>query len=230
VDGKRKLPFQQGSVKFGTLLAILLVTGCTAFRTTSPKGSAEQELLISTAADRAAEALAAQVPVGLSAWIDTGGLSRRDHPYAIAAIQDALLRRGVSLVADRASADAVILPRAGMLSTEERSTFVGIPALPLPLAPGVVMPPLSLYSQNKADGAAKFAASVYDTKSGKLLISTDPSFGFSHQESGTVLFAFTWRKNDAGVSFQHSPPRVTAPQVPRGTNAGSTDFSRAQPG
>jgi hypothetical protein len=199
-----------------------LLTGCTAFRATNPKSSAEQELLISTAADRAADALAVQIPPGLTAWVDTGGLSRRDHSYAIAAIQDALLRRGIMLVADRASADAVILPRAGMLSTEERSTFVGIPALPLPLAPGVVMPALSIFSQNKADGSAKFAASVYNAKSGKLIISTEPSFGFSHQESGTVLFAFTWRKNDADVSFKLSPPQVTTPKFRQGTNSRST--------
>ena len=194
-------------LKVGVLVAPMLVAGCTAYRTTSPRGSAEQELLISTAADRAAEALAAQVPTGLTAWIDTEALSRREHPYAIGAIQDALLRRGVKLVGDRASAEAVVLPRAGMLSTDERSTLVGLPALPLPLAPGVVMPALSIFSQNKADGAAKFAASVYDAKSGKLIVSTDPSFGFSHHESGTVLFVFTWRKNDAGVNFRESPPR-----------------------
>lgn len=196
------------TVKVVALLAGLLLTGCTAFRTTSPKNSAEQELLITTAADRAADALAAQVPPGLTAWVDNRGLSRRDQAYALAAIQDALLRRGVKLVGDRGNADAVILPRAGMLSTDERSTLLGIPALPLPLAPGVIMPALSLFSQNKADGSAKFAASVYDAKSGKLIVSTDPAFGFSHQESGTVLFVFTWRKNDAGVDFGSSPPRV----------------------
>jgi hypothetical protein len=190
------------------LAAVLVLGGCTAFRTTSPQSTAEQELLIATAADRAAEALAAQVPTGLSAWVDTSALPKRTHGYALGAIQDALLRRGVKLVGDRASADAVILPRSAMLSTDERSTLLGIPALPLPLAPGVVMPALSLFSQNKADGSAKFAASVYDAKSGRLIVSTDPTFGFSHQESGTILFVFTWRKNDAGVNFRESPPRV----------------------
>ena len=176
-------------------------------------------MLITTAADRAAEALAAQIPAGLNAWVDRSGLSRREeeHPYALAAIQDALLRRGIRLAADRASADAVILPRAGMLSTDERSTLLGIPALPLPLSPGVVMPALSLFSQNKADGSAKFAASVYDAKSGKLIVSTDPAYGFSHHESGTVLFIFTWRRSDAGVSFSNSPPR-TAPPAPSPSN------------
>jgi len=70
---------------------------------------------------------------------------------------------------------------------------------------------LSFYSQNQANGSAKFAASVYDAKSGKLIVSTDPAYGFSHGESGTVLFFFAWRKNDAGVDFSGTPPRPSEP-------------------
>ena len=73
----------------------------------------------------------------------------------MAAIKDALLRRGVRLVNDRSGADAVILPRAGMLSTFEENTLVGIPSLPVPLAPGVLIPPLSLYSENECKGDGK---------------------------------------------------------------------------
>ena len=57
-------------------------------------------------------------------------------------------------------------PRAGMLSTYEKNTLVGIPALPVPMAPGVTMPSLSFYSENTAKGAAKFAASIYDPRTG----------------------------------------------------------------
>ena len=69
-------------------------------------------LLITTAADRAAEALAQQVPANLTAWIDPSGFAAEDQAYGLAAIKDALLRHGVRLVGDQAKADAVILPRA----------------------------------------------------------------------------------------------------------------------
>jgi len=193
------------------LIAVFLLAGCTTLRTTNPQSSAEQQLLIATAADRAAEALAAQVPVGMTAWVDRSGLSKHEEAYALAAIKDALLRRGVKLMGHRDQADAVILPRAGMLSTDERSILFGLPSLPVPLAPGATMPALSFYSRNQANGSAKFAASVYDAKSGKLIVSTDPAYGFSHGESGTVLFFFAWRKNDAGVDFNASVPRPARP-------------------
>jgi len=194
----------------GVVAALLLLTGCTAERGTSPNRSAQETLLISTAADRAAEALAAQVPANLTAWIDASGFSAEDQAYGLAAIQDALLRHGVRLVSDRAKADAVILPRAGMLSTYETSTFVGVPSLPAPMAPGMTMPSLSLYSQNLAKGSAKFAASVYDPRTGKLIVSTDPAYGFSRVDNGVVLFFFTWHKNDMGVDFGDNPPKVQA--------------------
>ena len=166
-------------------------------------------LLITTAADRAAEALAAQVPANLTAWIDTSGFSAQDAQYGLATIQDALLRHGVKLVADRAKADAVILPRAGTLSTDERSTLIGIPSLPNPFTPGLSIPALALYSQSNLKGTAKFAATIYDNKSGKLIVSTDPAYGFSRENDGTVLIFYSWRKNDMGVDFSKNPPSVS---------------------
>src|SRR5947209_19408371 len=97
-------------VRLAALMAALfLAAGCTAVRSTSPARSTQEMLLITTAADRAAEALAAQVPANLTAWIDPTGFSAQDQAYGLAAIQDALLRRGVKLV-DRGQAGWVILP------------------------------------------------------------------------------------------------------------------------
>jgi hypothetical protein len=191
-------------------MALLLLAGCASTRATSPSRSAQEVLLITTAADRAAEALAQQVPTNLTAWIDPSGFSAEDQAYGLAAIKDALLRHGVRLVSDQAKADAVILPRAGTLSTDEKNTLVGIPSLPVPLAPGVLIPPLSLFSESEAKGAAKFAASIYDPKTGKLIVSTNPAYGFSREDDGVVLFFFSWRRNDMGVDFSKSPPGVTA--------------------
>lgn len=198
-----------------SLAAIVLMAGCTTTRNTSPAQSAKAELLIATAADRAAAALAAQVPPNLAGWIDRSGMlvkDDRNDAYALAAIEDALLRHGVRLVANRAEADAVILPRAGMLSTYEKGVLFGIPSLPVPLAPGLVSPSLSLYAQNLAKGAAKFAASVYDAKTGKLIVSTDPAYGFSKEDDGVVLFLFNWDHNDMGVDFDKNPPQVRPPK------------------
>jgi hypothetical protein len=180
--------------------------------TTSAARSSQELLLISTAADRAAEALAAQIPPNITAFLDMSGFAAQDAAYGGAAIQDALLRHGVRLVSDRGKADAIILPRAGDLSTDERQTFFGVPALPTPAtaATGTTLPALSLYQETEAKGIAKFAATVYDPKTGKLIVSTDPAYGFSHENDGVVLFFISWRKNDMGLDPAQNPPRVTA--------------------
>jgi hypothetical protein len=74
----------------------------------------------------------------------------------------------------------------------------------------LVIPSLSLYSENIAKGTAKFAASIYDPRTGKLIVSTSPAYGFSREDDGVVLFFFTWRRNDMGVDFSKSPPTVEA--------------------
>jgi hypothetical protein len=191
-------------------MALLLLAGCSTTRTTSPSRSAQEVLLITTAADRAAEALVEQVPSNLTAWIDTSGFSAEDQAYGMAAIEDALLRHGVRLMHERDQAEAVILPRAGVLSTFEKNTLFGIPSLPVPLAPGVLTPALSFYSDSEAKGTAKFAASIYDPKTGKLIVSTNPAYGFSRADDGVLLFVFSWHRNDMGVDFSKNPPSVSA--------------------
>jgi uncharacterized protein YceK len=194
------------------ILAAFLATGCTTVHNTSAARSSQELLLISTAADRAADALAAQVPSNITAYLDLSGFAAQDSAYGQAAIQDALLRHGVRLVADRAKADAIILPRAGDLSTDERQTLFGIPALPTPftVATGTTLPPLALYQESEAKGIAKFAATVYDPKTGKLIVSTDPAYGFSRENDGVVLFFISWRKNDMGLDSSQYPPRISA--------------------
>jgi len=193
------------------IAAALLLAGCTSVKSTSAGRSSQELLLISTAADRAADALASQVPQNISAFLDLSGFAAQDAAYGQAAIQDALLRHGVRLVSDRSKADAIILPRAGDLSTDERQTFFGIPALPTPItaSTGMTLPALSLYQETDAKGVAKFAASVYDPRTGKLIVSTDPAYGFSRENDGVVLFFISWRKNDMGLDPSKYPPRVT---------------------
>ena len=69
-------------------------------------------------------------------------------------------------------------------------------------------PAISLYQRSIVKGVAKFAATVYDPKTGKLIVSTDPAYGFSEQRDGVVLFLFTWSRNDIGIDLRQSPPEV----------------------
>lgn len=177
----------------------IALCGCTTLRGTSPPRSADEELLISEAADDAAARLAQQLPPNVLAYVDASHFVAEDSAYAVAAIDDQLLRRGVRLTDDKAHADTIVEIRSGALSTNEQSMLVGVPPLTLPFFPVgnfLSLPGLDLVRHRETTGIAKFAATAYNPKTGKLLLSTDPQLGVSQQSDWVVLFMFAWTKRD----------------------------------
>ena len=163
--------------------------------------TATEQLLISAAADRAAEKLADQIMPNIRAFVETDLSVSPDSSYAALAIRDRFLRRGVQLVDDRSMADAVIEVRIGALSTDESSIFLGTPELPLPTVPGyttssVLLPALNLFKRAKTQATAKFAATGYDPRTGKLIVATEPQFGYSQKIDWAVLLLFSWTDQD----------------------------------
>jgi hypothetical protein len=188
---------------FALLASCGWLSACTTERATSPLRTASEQLLISTAADRAAEKLAAQIQLmpNIKAFLETDLIDAPDASYAGLAIRDQLLRRGVQLVDDRSMADAVIEVRIGALSTDETSIFLGTPQLPLPTLPGytttgVLVPALNVFKRATTQATAKFAATGYDPKTGKLVVTTEPQYGYSHKVDWAVLFVFSWTNQD----------------------------------
>jgi hypothetical protein len=77
----------------------------------------------------------------------------------------------------------------------------GLPSLPVPFVPlgtSMTTPELNLFKQEEADGIAKFAATVSDTKTGKLIIATDPAYGYSRRSNWVLLFFIAWHESDLG--------------------------------
>ena len=183
------------------LLSTLMLASCAVERATSPARTATEELLISSAADRAAEKLAEQVPVNIKVLLGTTSVASVDERYATAAIRDRLLRRGVILVDEKASADVVVEVRTGALSTDERSVYVGTPPIQLPAVPGVAttgipLPSLSVFKRSATKATAKFEAIGYDAKTGELVVATEPQYGHSEKVDWTLLFLLSWTNVD----------------------------------
>jgi hypothetical protein len=181
------------------ILAMLALGACTTTRETSPQRSATEQLLISTAVDRAVEGMDLKIPQGTKVFLDAEQLEGSDGKYAAGAMKDRLLRDGASLVGDRGKADAVVEIRAGALSIDDKQTLVGIGSfdVPVPLAgQAAKIPEIAVYKQKERVGVAKIAAIGYRTGDGKLIDSTGQQFGYSHEDEQVVLFFFTWRSSD----------------------------------
>jgi len=182
-----------------TLLGALALSGCTTMRESAPQRTAREQLLISTAADRAAEKLNLKIPAGTKLFVDAQFMEGADTKYATAAVRDRLLRNGAYLVEKREQAEAVVEVRAGALSIDEQRMLVGIPSwdVPVPLAGGpLTLPEIALYGEEERIGVAKLAATGYAAADGKLIDSTGPQFGYAHDSEKTVLLFFSWRSTD----------------------------------
>ena len=77
--------------------------------------------------------------------------------------------------------------------------LVGIPQLQFPFLPignSISVPEIALFKTAQDKGVAKFVATGYDAKTGALISTTDPRYGFSHQTNNTVLLFFSWTTGD----------------------------------
>jgi hypothetical protein len=187
------------SAYLALILAIPALGACTSTRETSPERSATEQLLISTAVDRAVEDIDLEIPQGTSVFLDAEQLEGSDGEYAAGEMKDRLLRQGANLVRDRSRADAVVELRAGALSIDDRQTLVGIGSfdVPVPLAgQAAKIPEIAVYRQKERVGVAKLAAIGYRTADGKLIDSAGPQFGYSHEDEEVWLFFFTRRSRD----------------------------------
>ena len=181
------------------LLCVALLAGCTTARSTAPLRTASEQLLISAAADRAAAQLSLGIPKGTRVFVDTRYFQGYDDGYAIAAIRTQMMKNGLMLMDDRTQAEAVVQVSSGALSTDQKSLLIGIPQLTVPYyttGASITVPEIALFKQAEEKGVAKFVATGYDAKTGKLLATTDPRFGFSHNTNHTVLLFFSWATGD----------------------------------
>ncbi len=191
------------------LLCAVLLAGCTTARSTAPLRTAGEQLLISAAADRAAAQLSLGIPKGTRIFVDSQYFQGYDQGYAIASIRTQMLKSGMMLVDDRAHAEAIVQVSSGALSTDQKSLLIGIPQLTVPYYPAgnsVTVPEIALFKQAEEKGVAKFVATGYDAKTGQLLATSDPRYGFAHNTNHTVLLFFSWATGDVippGVD-QHS--------------------------
>lgn len=195
---RHRLPAGRRLPPLLAVAVMLAMAGCSGVRETLPARAATEQLLISKAADRAADAVAQYVPTDRAVFIDATNFEGNDGKYAIAAIHDSILRHGTRLVGERDKADVVVEIRAGALSVDKTDTLVGLPSfkLPIPLTQAAETPEIAFYKNVTSEGVAKFAATAYDPKTGVLVASSGPQFGFSHRTEQTLLLFISWTSTD----------------------------------
>lgn len=174
------------------------VGACSSSRQTLPDRTATEQLLISAAIDRAAESIVLNIPNERKVFVDTRSFGGYDSKYAIATVRDSLLKQGIRLTDQRDKADVLLELRAGAMSIDETQSLFGIPSteLPIPLAGQLRLPEIALFKKQQREGVVKIAATAYDAKTGALIDSSGPKYGYSHRTNWIFLLFFSRTTDD----------------------------------
>lgn len=196
------------------LALLFLCAGCTETRRSNPERTAVEQLLLSTAVDRAVDDLTLDVPPRTEVFVDASRFEAYDKSYAISAFRDRVLESGAHLVGQPQDADVIVEIRSGALSTAGSKTIVGIPSfdMPIPLAGNLTMPELSIASRSQRRGVAKVAYTAYWRESGALADRSEPVQGVAGYKDWEFI-GFGWRSGDkliTGEIPKDPPPEESA--------------------
>ena len=181
-----------------TMIALLTVCACSTTRETLPVRTATEQLLLSTAADRAAQQLRLSLVPNTKVFLEVDNFEGYDQKYALSAIKNSLLLQRLDVVPDKSAAEVILEVRSGALSIDEnKKLWLGIPSfsVPLPLSNNsLTLPELALFRRDIQQGIAKFAITGYD-QAGVFRASVGPVYGTSNRIHWVVLLV-GWTTND----------------------------------
>jgi hypothetical protein len=162
-----------------SVAAVLLLAGCTQTELTKPKRSAAEQLLISTAADRALAQADLSMVNGKKVFVEKEYFDSTDKEYVLGSIRDLISMHGGFLVQKIGDAELVIEPRSGALSIDSTSSIIGLPSTPtpIPFAGAVQIPEIALFKSEKQFSIAKLALLAYERDSGRHVASSGSLIG-----------------------------------------------------
>lgn len=196
-------------------LLLLSLTGCGAlWKTTLPNQTALDQILVSTAADRAANLIITdadgRMVTNLGAklgksFISAQNFTSESQQYALHAIRRHFLDAGVVLVNTPKTADTIIEVAIGALSVDNAHSLVGIPAmgLPIPFAGTLNIPEIALYKKETNRSLAKFSVSLSDARTGKRRSKSFFKVGTAKVDSWEILIFFKFIENDLQLPTEY---------------------------
>lgn len=178
------------SFSIETLLLCVVVTLATGCATTSSSNTARtgaEQVLISSAIDRAMSNIRFGDFANHSVFIDDKYLDGTvDKGYLVASIRHRVMSAGGSIAAAADKADVVLEVRSGGVGTDSEESFIGMPALGIPGLP-IELPEVKIANRTSQIGTAKIGLIAYDPKTGKALGRGGQATALTHSNDTYVL-------------------------------------------
>ncbi len=152
---------------------LALALGCGTTRLSDSARTATEQLLISTAVDRAINQIDLEPMTGKSIFFDTQYLAgTTDEKYVTSSLIQHLLSYGCILKEKREDADYVLVARSGAVGTNRHDVMVGVPSVNLPSITAITgvpssIPEIPFAKTTEQTGVAKLALFAYNRQSGR---------------------------------------------------------------
>jgi hypothetical protein len=178
--------------------ALLVQTGCHSLNVSEPKRTATEQLLLSTAADRALQDVDLAPLRGKKVFMEERYFESYDQEYILGAIRELISKNGALLVREANDADIILEARSGGLGIDSRIGLLGIPAIPfpIPMVGTISTPEVAFYKSELHDSIGRFVLLAYDKNTGAFIHSTGSLPGKSYFHYYKVLGFFHWRNTD----------------------------------
>jgi hypothetical protein len=162
------------------------LAGCATIKRTDTARTGLEQLLISSAIDRALSGIDWAPIRGAAVFVETKFLDCVDKNYVIVAVHQRLLANGCTLV-DKAEDSAVTIELgSGAVGTDHLQSYLGIPEISLPSSQ-IALPKLAIFTRDKSNGTAKLAVLAYDTKTKLPVINAGTTLARSDHSDWSVL-------------------------------------------
>jgi len=173
------------AVGLGALALAGLTAGCisAAHYTTDTPRSATEQLLVTTAAERAVDRLAWPDVRDRRVAVEVVSPNEKDAGYLKAALEAKARELGGKVVPAE-EAEWILAARAGTLGTERRDLALGIPEIPTPFG---ITPGISFYEHRRQRGWAQVRLAARDADGEMIAAGDTPVLTGAFRSSHRIL-------------------------------------------
>lgn len=156
-------------------LGAALLSGCGTTKWSDTGRTATEQLLISTAVDKAINEINFEPLAGKSVFFDSQYVQGvTDEHYVVGSLLQQMLSHGCALKETRDQADYIVVARAGAVGTNRHDVMVGVPSINLPVVGAMAgvpssIPEIPFAKTTEQQGVAKIALFAYNRKSGRAV-------------------------------------------------------------
>lgn len=180
----RRTEIQSRIVVGATLVFLACSSGCGSTKMTNTPRTGTEQLLLTSAWDRAVQQLDLRPLTGVPVFLDVSNLQAVDQGWVHSSLRQALLNHGALLREKKEDAQWVVEARVGAYGTDESNFLVGVPEANIPATlPGIPagrIPEIPVVKKSDQQAVAKLALFAYDRASGQLVWSSGTVQGHSN--------------------------------------------------